>query len=124
MQLCCPRNRCRGNARQQIAYFFIRGLREISIPLPHRPEWLRGSRANDFVDHGLKVRGCSGRSDGNGHHDLSCAFNAGATSYPTGTPPRGSASTTTSFLPENSLNFEARTRPASNRSPNCIGKLL
>jgi len=39
-----------------------------------------------------------------------------ATSYPTGTPPRGNASTITSFLPAYCASCCARSRPASDLS--------
>ena len=52
------------------------------------------------------------------------ACSAFATSYPTGTPPRGKARTTTSSRFRNSPSLEASKRPASKRSANSMALLL
>src|ERR1700730_18037502 len=57
-----PVNRKACGSLEQIAYFFVAGLRKVSIPLAYSPKWLRSNGANHFIDFRLELGTGFGRA--------------------------------------------------------------
>src|SRR4030081_22719 len=73
----CSGSRVRGKAcgsPDQIADFFISGLRKVPIPLAYPPKGLRSNGANHFIDFRLELGAGGGRAHWHGNDDLCRLF--------------------------------------------------
>src|SRR6195256_6731020 len=73
VSIACSGRPVRGKAcgsPDQIAYFFIAGLRKVSIPLAYSPKGLRSNGANHFIDFRLELGAGGGRAHWHGNDDL------------------------------------------------------
>src|SRR6266403_5806700 len=73
VSIACSGRPVRGKAcgsPEQVAYFFIAGMRKVSIPLAYSPKWLRSNGANHFIDFRLELGASGGGAHRHGNDDL------------------------------------------------------